>query len=619
MNSRFSKKPGADSAPAIKAVGKVRRSQVISTYGIGAIVDLEAGSFMGMGLDDWSGAGRAGSLITESRLQLQLGVDHFRLPPVATDVMGEAGMVDARATLPAIRFPEWQECPRCHRLGRLQQPFEQAAEGSRIVCRGCGPKAFVNPVRFVVACRRGHIEEFPWEWWVHGKQVCSGNPRLFLRSHGKSSSLGDLFVQCDTCKQTRSMADAYGEAGMQGRKCNGTRPWLYDRVKGCEAPPRVIQRGASNVYFPVIASSISIPPASEAAFQVIEENWVTLKAIPESAMEAVLAGVSEAYGIDLPGLLRALESKRSFGQTRSQYTDLMGRYEEYVALCETRHDDTEGGFVPQFRNTVSDVPDRISGWFDLVGAVSRLREVRALAAFARIEPHPVSTEQIASAISEGYVSPLSKRSVNWLPAAEIRGEGIFLRFRAEAIDSWIQQNAEMQRRADILEEQSARLAFERGYTRDYKITPRLLLVHSFSHALIRQLSMDCGYSSSALRERLYVSDSVPGGGVMNGVLIYTGSPDSEGSLGGLVRNASPKLLEGAVLRVVESTAWCGSDPVCLETDPRQAGERISGAACHCCLLVPETACEKFNRELDRTFLVGDSERLWRGFFEEEAI
>lgn len=106
---------------------------------------------------------------------------------------------------------------------------------------------------------------------------------------------------------------------------------------------------------------------------------------------------------------------------------------------------------------------------------------------------------------------------------------------------------------------------------------------------------------------------------MNGVLIYTGSPDSEGSLGGLVRNASPKLLEGAVLRVVESTAWCGSDPVCLETDPRQAGERISGAACHCCLLVPETACEKFNRELDRTFLVGDSERLWRGFFEEEAI
>ena len=142
---------------------------------------------------------------------------------------------------------------------------------------------------------------------------------------------------------------------------------------------------------------------------------------------------------------------------------------------------------------------------------------------------------------------------------------------------------------------------------------RLLLVHSFAHAMIRQLSVDCGYSSTALRERLYIADPDDGSDSMNGVLIYTGSPDSEGSLGGLVRLAAPALIQDAVIRAIRHARWCGSDPVCLETDPAQSGERISGAACHCCLLVPETACEKFNRELDRTMLVGDAEGRWKGF------
>ena len=172
----------------------------------------------------------------------------------------------------------------------------------------------------------------------------------------------------------------------------------------------------------------------------------------------------------------------------------------------------------------------------------------------------------------------------------------------------------MTERAAILDSISARVAERRGYQRDYRITPQLLLIHSFAHAMIRQLSSDCGYSSSALRERLYVSDDTKQS--MNGVLIYTGSPDSEGSLGGLVRLAEPQLMTDSVRRAVRHAGWCGSDPVCAETDPRQSGERVSGAACHCCLLVPETACEKFNRELDRTLLCGDSDGRWHGFFEK---
>lgn len=616
INQRTSRRgfPSVADEPKAKPVGLVRRSQSISTYGIGAIVDLEAGSFMAMGLDDWPSA-RPGTVISESRLQVQLGVDHFRLPPVAEDIPSEPGFVKARPTVPAVRFPEWQECPKCHRLGTLDAPFERSSDGNRMVCQQCGPKSYVNPVRFVVACRKGHIEEFPWHWWVHQDAPCSqSTSRLFLRSHGKSSSLADLYIKCMTCKRARSLADAYGEAGMRGRRCGGIRPWLFDRVRGCDAPPRVLQRGASNIYFPIVASSISIPPASEAEFQVIEENWITLKAIPEAAIRDVLAGIADAYDMSVTSLLAAYHNKRALVQPGAQYTDIMGRAEEYAALSTSRHDEPAGGYVPQFQNSVGPAPPGIAKWFEAVGAVSRLREVRALAAFARIEPHPLSAERIPQAISDGLVAPLSKRPLGWLPAAEIRGEGIFLRFRTDAIDHWIQENPALIARARALDECSESLAVERGFKRDYAITPRLLLVHSFSHALIRQLSLDCGYSSSALRERLYVREAEAGTAAMNGVLIYTGSPDSEGSLGGLVRYASPTLIEAAVLRAIRAAGWCGSDPVCLETDPVQSGERVAGAACHCCLLVPETACEKFNRELDRTTLVGDSEGAWNGFF-----
>ena len=206
-----------------------------------------------------------------------------------------------------------------------------------------------------------------------------------------------------------------------------------------------------------------------------------------------------------------------------------------------------------------------------MGAVSRLREVRALAGFSRIEPYPVAAERVNRAIQDGLVSPLSKSPRGWLPAAEIRGEGIFFRFRNETVDAWICANPELVRRAAVLEARSHHMAEQREFARNYTITPRLLLVHSFSHALIRQISVECGYSASALRERLYVSEADGSRPPMNGVLIYTGSPDSEGSLGGLVRLAEPELLEPIVRRTLDSAGWCGSDPVCIETDLRPVG------------------------------------------------
>lgn len=598
----------------VKPAGMVRRSQLITTYGIGAIVDLEAGSFMPLGLRDWESATRGPShVVYEARLQAQLGVDHFRLPPIAEAVDGSPGYVEERSTLPVVRFPEWHECPKCNRLGTLGHPFEREADGNSLVCNGCN-RTRTNPVRFVIACRRGHIEEFPWSWWAHRKSSSEcQNPVLVLKSHGQSAALADLFVRCISCGAASSLGDAFLPDTGRRLHCHGVRPWLVDR-EPCDAEPRVLQRGASNIHFPVVASALSIPPVSEPLFQLLDDQWSVLRALPVDAVAPVLESLAKQFNVDAGHLRTAYERKQTLVRGMDAYTELISRSEEYLALSATRHDEAMGGYVSQFRNDVRDAPAGIARWFDLVGAVSRLREVRCLVGFSRIEPFPVSGERIADAIAEGLVSPLSKERERWLPAAEIRGEGIFLRFRTEAVEQWIESNPAVLSRAGKIDHRARQLAEKRGFEQEYRVTPRLLLVHSFAHAMIRQLAIECGYSASALRERLYVAEPESGSRAMNGVLIYTGSPDSEGSLGGLVRLVATSPLERSVLAAIQASRWCGSDPVCLETDPDQAGDRVSGAACHCCQLLPETACEKFNRELDRSMLVGDTEGSWTGFF-----
>lgn len=191
-------------------------------------------------------------------------------------------------------------------------------------------------------------------------------------------------------------------------------------------------------------------------------------------------GMAESYGVPVELLVAAHGRRLMIERGDVGYTEIDSRSEEYLALSEDREEDAVGGFVPQFQNHVIDSPEEISKWFDFVGAVSRLREVRALAGFSRIEPYPVSGEHIAQAITDGHVAPLSKTHKNWLPAAEIRGEGVFLRFRTDAIDDWISANPGVSERADALHAQAERLADERGYKIQYRVTPRLLLVHSFA-------------------------------------------------------------------------------------------------------------------------------------------
>jgi hypothetical protein len=201
-------------------------------------------------------------------------------------------------------------------------------------------------------------------------------------------------------------------------------------------------------------------------------------------------------------------------------------------------------------------------------------------------------------------------AIDWLPAVVVRGEGIFHTFRHETIAKWLSQGGAAARIESLAAIYNRRRA-QRGQS-PRLITPKFIMIHTFAHILITQLSFECGYGSSALRERIYC-ESEDAARAMDGVLIYTASGDSEGTMGGLVRQGEIGRLEATVLSGLKRAQWCSSDPVCIES-MGQGVDSANLAACHGCALLPETSCEEGNRLLDRAMLVGVSTRRHVGFF-----
>ena len=129
---------------------------------------------------------------------------------------------------------------------------------------------------------------------------------------------------------------------------------------------------------------------------------------------------------------------------------------------------------------------------------------------------------------------------------------------------------------------------------------------------MRELALECGYSATSIRERIYAS--LPGAGVdMAGVLIYTAAPDSEGTLGGLVRLGEPKMLGRLIAQALEHADLCAADPLCAEHDPIP-DRSLHAAACHACTFAPETGCEQGNRFLDRAAVIPTMTTAAAAFF-----
>lgn len=556
-----------------------RRSQLVSTYGVGALFPAQSESYMILGIDSWPASCPE---ITEPRLARVLGVSSFKAP--------SAGL---KQDIPVIRFPETHYCPRCRKLGRLP---DFGCPWNDNICSKC--KVELVPSRFVTCCPRGHIDDFPYFAWVHPPGYDkAAQHELSLQARGRSSSLSDIVISCSCGTPSTTLEGALSKDALDGLKCLGRRPWLgEDSQESCDETPRGLQRGSSNVWFPVTRSAISIPPWSEGAHRLIDRHWLVLKAIPADAVRQTIEGMgiaTRAYSVD--DLTNAVLQRRGY-ETEAPTAGLEElRAEEYAALCAGKAEESsQQDFVCESVEVASSLGELI----EQVGKVSRLREVRALQAFTRILP-PTSatpTEQLA---------PLSLGASSWLPALEVIGEGIFIKVDDDALQVW-ESGPFARRRAEMLQASVLREGANQPLPQHPVVTPRLLMLHSLAHALIDQLSLDAGYPAASLRERIYADAE------MAGVLIFTATSDSAGSMGGLAAQSESARLSRAVAEAASRMSWCSSDPVCIESKASGA-QGMNLAACHSCLLVPETSCELSNTFIDRATLIGTPEEPLGGF------
>ncbi|HMJ34970.1 MAG TPA: DUF1998 domain-containing protein [Baekduia sp.] len=560
-----------------KLKGSIRRSQLVTTYGVGAIVPVGDEALMVAAPERWDVSHPD---LHEPRLERELRVTGFVQPPSSDD----------RPDVPVVRFPTWQSCPNCQRLAR----HREFTHFDLNTCPDC--TYTLVPSRFVIACERGHIDDFPYDRWVHEGPRPDGGHRLEISSTGATASLRGIVISC-SCGASRTMEHAFDRMALANvSTCQGRRPWKTFDGEPCDRMPRTLQRGASSVWFAHTRSALSIPPWSESASRALDGHWPTLRYVPVEAVGTIVEqmGLPAKTGFTKEELLAIFAARKQEEQGEAT-GEVSLRREEYEALSRGRVETTKD---VDFATRPGTVPTTLTPWIEQLQIVTRLREVRALAGFSRIKPPQPGPG--------GNVVSLADETLGWLPAMEVKGEGLFLRLSEARLSTWA-TSERVQARAVRIADEARRRHDEWGTTLQRDVSPSFLLLHVLAHALINQLSLDVGYPAGSLRERLYVEDGA------RGVLVYTATSDSAGSLGGLISQGNPDRFEGLVRDGVERFAWCSADPVCIESDVR-GSDALNLAACHSCALLPETSCDEMNRYLDRALLVGTPSEPEIGFF-----
>ena len=541
-----------------------------------------------------------GPRLHDDRLAARLQVKEFREPPPKPQ---KGQRIPGAEWVPYVRFPQWHFCARCRSLKRAElhsqrRPICDNAHHSRYLRKGQEPCATLPekkrlrmvPLRFLVACPAGHIEDFPWVEWAHtekGQPVTRGSgcndPVLYFYP-SKIGGLAGLFVSCESCDMKRSLMGTTGRDGLRGLSCVGHRPWLGSEGKEtCSIPSSqamfVLQRGASNVYFPIVASSILIPPFSSRVYTVAKRWEKTLASARSEGKltRSVFETIALQERVDVDQLIEATEQREASNSDSDDETQF--RSAEFAALQQERRDDDD--FLMCRPQDMNEYDGPIRDWFAAVSLVEKLAETRALTGFNRIDPGTSNPTALS-------VAPQS-----WLPAFRVLGEGIFLGFHTERLAEVANRNRS--RLAPLI----ARI-LATGRCR-LEVSEELILIHSLAHVLIKRLSWEAGYGSSSIRERIYSSRSP--NHRMAGMLLYTAAGDADGTLGGLVRLGRPREITRILVGALNDARWCASDPICRES-LGQGPESLNLAACHACMLLPETSCELQNRYLDRHTMVG---------------
>lgn len=601
-------------------IGTLRSSQVITTYGPGALLDLPKHSVIVAGLDTW----RPGYLrpIVELRLtekiQHMTGIELPQLyaPPPARSVPWFSG--NAQPSYVAVRrFPEWFVVQRPDESGKSDT---RGAVGlsRRLVHltqldRGRFERKTVVATRFVRACPRGHIDDLDWRTFVHkGGTKCMGP--LWLDERGQSGDLSDLIVRCE-CGMQRGLSDAgdWNEAPLG--ECSGLRPWLGKyATEDCSEVSRLLIRTATNAYFSQVVRVLSIPESDTSLKEAIERSWTIFQAVDSKERLEQVGFLPDVERLrkahDDKKILRAIQAKKT--DAADQRPAKQVELDAFLSAPEGFGDD-----VPVNRDYhARRLPkpywhhSSVSDGVDAVVQLHRLREVSALVGFTRLE---AAIPDIDGEYETDVTRAKLDENPTWFPAVENRGEGIFLALRSDAVAKWLERSG-VQSRVNQLRDGHSKWVERRGKDGPPFPGGPYVLLHTLAHLLMQALALRCGYPATSIRERIYLDSSQN----HYGLLLYTASPDADGTLGGLVDQA--RQLEEHLSMALRMGELCSSDPICAQHAPVDSldGRWLHGAACHSCSLIAETSCEMRNEYLDRALVVPTVDEREAAFFERPA-
>jgi hypothetical protein len=594
-------KPGEE-----KPVGEVRKSQLITTYGAGAMIDLVDRSALVAGLDFWNYPGGRPT-IHEPRLAARLvaklksqGISLSPQAPFSPPPDCDEDEPSPRAGLQVLEFPRWMVCQGCHAMVQASPSLTVKNGRYQHPCAS-GKSALLVPVRFVVVCPAGHLDEFPWVDYVHfGRDTECRATALTLREE-PGAELIDVRVSCQACEATKAMSEATQLAAWY--RCPGSRPWLgrdRDVVQPCEEKVSMKVRTSSSTYFAQIESALSIPDASARVERLVRKHLATLMDVGREDLASLIrlaaplrADLGEVPVTDVWAVLEAVrrgESAPAPALRAAEYA-----FVQDVPAARAGEGPTDEEEAAHFfaRRLVRAQP--LPRGIDRIVLVHELREVRAQVGFTRLQPHEADLDgDVIISVRTATLGHLT----DWLPAIEEHGEGLWIQLDTAALAAWEAQRV-VQDRA---------LTLRTGWDRElgggalHFFGPRYYMLHALSHLLIQAISLECGYGASSIRERIYCS--LPGAAQdMAAILLSTTTPGSEGTLGGLV--AQGKRIDDHLARALEVGRLCSNDPVCATHRPDRghAERHLEGAACHGCLYLAEVSCERMNRMLDRALVV----------------
>lgn len=581
----------------LESPGSLRASQIITMSGPGSIVQMEHDSILVMSIDLWSRQDDSYKILSHPYLEQLLKKDHFRMPL----------QIDKHRVISCRSFPLWSVCsnPAC---GRLQKHKAAPPKGKKwFSCKECDQELYA--AKFVAVCSNGHIDEFPWEEWAHSKtsegRICKRDPHLRFMARGKSPGLADYYVTCMNCKASRSCAGATSANGLKDiiTRCSGSIPWMGKGITenctdghGNAMQMRGIQIRSTSMYYPVTITALHLPEWLHPIQKKITEHIKEIRSMVKSFPPQDVAEKHHYFE----------EERQKYGvaeiekQLKKRFSTEI-KLDEHSTEAQIRHREYHELMSGEFRDEYLEIADMpvhkdLDGYISTLKQIKRLTEIRVMRAFTREAP----VDPYFSDESTRYCN-ISSTDTKWYPAIENRGEGFLFTLDEKSLSKWEREQAVKSRCKlvqDVFEDLFSKLSDE-----DPRWPPRYMLLHTLAHVLIRGAAYVSGYSEASIRERIYSGHNY------NGVLLYTATSSSDGSLGGLVRQGRTENFVKLIRKAVQKSMRCSRDPFCAEDDPIDKSRadiplyaRVNASTCYGCVLLPETSCENVNRLLDRRLL-----------------